>query len=82
METVLLTIALLYLVWSTAILVFDADIWLKDKLKGYKSKEEEEETPPPPVVDLIVRHTYGPKVRAPTETPPNEQGQTTNKEKR
>lgn len=80
METVLLTIALIYLVWSTAILVFDADIWLKDKLKGYKSKEEEEETPPPPVVDLIVRHTYGPKVRALTETPPNGQGQTTNKE--
>ena len=80
METVLLTIALIYLVWSTAILVFDADIWLKDKLKGYKSKEEEEETPPPPVVDLIVRHTYGPKVRVPTETPLNGQGQTTIKE--
>ena len=80
METVLLTIALIYLVWSTAILVFDADIWLKDKLKGYKSKEEEEKTPPPPVVDLIVRHTYGPKVRVPTETPLNGQGQTTIKE--
>ena len=80
METVLLTIALIYLVWSTAILVFDADIWLKDKLKGYKSKEEEEKTPPPHVVDLIVRHTYGPKVRAPTETPLNGKGQTTIKE--
>lgn len=80
METVLLTIALLYIIWSTAILVFDADIWLKDKLKGYKPKEEVEEAPPPPAVDLIVRHTYGPKVRAPTETPPNGQGHTTNKE--
>lgn len=80
METVLLTIALLYIIWSTAILVFDADIWLKDKLKGCKPKEEVEEAPPPPAVDLIVRHTYGLKVRTPTETPPNGQGHTTNKE--
>lgn len=29
MEAVLLTIALLYMIWSVAVLVFDADIWLK-----------------------------------------------------
>lgn len=27
MEAVLLTIALLYMIWSVAVLVFDADIW-------------------------------------------------------
>ena len=38
MEAVLLTIALLYMIWSVAVLVFDADIWLKNKLKADKPK--------------------------------------------
>ena len=58
MEAVLLTIALLYIVWSTAILVFDADIWLKNKLKTEKPKDEAKESPPPQADDFIVKHTY------------------------
>lgn len=58
METVLLTIALLYIVWSTAILVFDADIWLKDKLKGGGKSEEAKDSPTSSTDDFIVRHTY------------------------
>ena len=33
MEIMLLTIVLLYFVWSIAVLVFDADIWLRNKLR-------------------------------------------------
>ena len=45
MEAVLLTIALLYMIWSVAVLVFDADIWLKNKLKADKPKYEAKESP-------------------------------------
>lgn len=38
MEIMLLTIALLYFVWSIAVLVFDADIWLRNKLRIEKPR--------------------------------------------
>ena len=58
MEIMLLTIALLYFVWSIAVLVFDADIWLRNKLRIEKNKVEPKESPPIPADDFIVRHTY------------------------
>ena len=58
MEIMLLTIALLYFAWSIAVLVFDADIWLRNKLRIEKGKVEPKESPPIPADDLIVRHTY------------------------
>ena len=53
-----MTIALLYFVWSIAVLVFDADIWLRNKLRIEKPKVEPKESPPIPADDFIVRHTY------------------------
>ena len=76
MEAVLLTIALLYIVWSTAILVFDADIWLKNKLKAEKPKDEAKESPPPRADDFIVKHTY----TVSPKTDSNEHEQATPKE--
>ena len=58
MEFMLLTIALLYFMWSIAVLVFDADIWLRNKLRIEKGKVEPKESPPVPTDDFIVRHTY------------------------
>ena len=58
MEIMLLTIALLYFAWSIAVLVFDADIWLRNKLRIEKAKVEPKESPPIPADDLIVKHTY------------------------
>ena len=58
MEIMLLTIVLLYFVWSIAVLVFDADIWLRNKLRIEKPKAEPKESPPIPADDFIVRHTY------------------------
>lgn len=58
MGIMLLTIALLYFVWSIAVLVFDADIWLRNKLRIEKPKIEPKESPPIPADDFIVRHTY------------------------
>lgn len=58
MEIMLLTIALLYFAWSIAVLVFDADIWLRNKLRIEKTKVEPKESPPIPADDFIVRHTY------------------------
>lgn len=58
MEIMLLTIALLYFVWSIAVLVFDADIWLRNKLRIEKTNVTPEESPPIPAEDFIVRHTY------------------------
>lgn len=58
MEIMLLTIALLYFVWSIAVLVFDADIWLRNKLRIEKTNVAPEESPPIPAEDFIVRHTY------------------------
>lgn len=58
MEIMLLTIVLLYFVWSIAVLVFDADIWLRNKLRIEKPKVEPKESPPIPADDFIVRHTY------------------------
>ena len=58
MEIMLLTIALLYFAWSIAVLVFDTDIWLRNKLRIEKGKVEPKESPPIPADDLIVRHTY------------------------
>ena len=58
MGIMLLTIALLYFVWSIAVLVFDADIWLRNKLRIEKPKVEPKESPPIPADDFIVRHTY------------------------
>lgn len=53
-----MTIVLLYFVWSIAVLVFDADIWLRNKLRIEKPKVEPKESPPIPVDDFIVRHIY------------------------
>ena len=53
-----MTIVLLYFVWSIAVLVFDADIWLRNKLRIEKPKVEPKESPPIPADDFIVRHTY------------------------
>lgn len=58
MEIMLLTIVLLYFVWSIAVLVFDADIWLRNKLRIEKPKVEPKESPPIPADDFIVRHIY------------------------
>ena len=58
MEIMLLTIALLYFVWSIAVLVFDADIWLRNKLRIEKTNVAPEESPPIPADDFIVRHIY------------------------
>lgn len=58
MGIMLLTIVLLYFVWSIAVLVFDADIWLRNKLRIEKPKVEPKESPPIPADDFIVRHTY------------------------
>ena len=81
MEAVLLTIALLYIVWSTAILMFDADIWLKNKLKAEKPKDEAKESPPPHADDFIVKHTYTvtPKTEAKEQeqVTPKENGEAT-----
>lgn len=68
MGIMLLTIVLLYFVWSIAVLVFDADIWLRNKLRIEKPKVEPKESPPITADDFIVRHTYtvSPK-KAPSE---------------
>lgn len=58
MGTILLIISLLYIVWGTAVLVFDADIWLREKLNREKETENVNESPPRPIDDFIVRHTY------------------------
>lgn len=58
MGTILLIISLLYIVWGTAVLVFDADIWLREKLNRKKKIEKVNESPPRPIDDFIVRHTY------------------------
>ena len=58
MEIMLLTIVLLYFVWRIAVLVFDADIWLRNKLRIEKPKVEPKESPPIPADDFIVRHIY------------------------
>ena len=58
MGIMLLIIVLLYFVWSIAVLVFDADIWLRNKLRIEKPKVEPKESPPIPADDFIVRHTY------------------------
>ena len=69
MEIMLLIIVLLYFMWSIAVLVFDADIWLRSKLGIEKVKVEPKENPPIPADDFIVRHIYtvSPK-KVPTET--------------
>ena len=78
MEAVLLTIALLYMIWSVAVLVFDADIWLKNKLKADKPKYEAKESPPPRGDDFIVKHTYtvSPKTDSMEQVKPKEDGET------
>ena len=78
MEAVLLTIALLYMIWSVAVLVFDADIWLKNKLKADKPKYEAKESPPPRGDDFIVNHTYtvSPKTDSMEQVKPKEDGET------
>lgn len=58
MGIMLLIIVLLYFMWSIAVLVFDADIWLRSKLRIEKPKVEPKESPPIPADDFIVRHTY------------------------
>ena len=58
MGIMLFMIALLYFAWSIAVLVFDADIWLRNMLRREKVKVEPKESPPVPVDDFIVRHTY------------------------
>lgn len=58
MGIMLLTIALLYFVWSIAVLVFDADIWLRSKLRIENTNVAPKESPPIPADDFIVRHTY------------------------
>ena len=69
MGIMLVIIVLLYFVWSIAVLVFDADIWLRNKLGIEKVKVEPKENPPIPADDFIVRHIYtvSPK-KVPTET--------------
>lgn len=56
MGIMLVIIVLLYFVWSIAVLVFDADIWLRNKLGIEKVKVEPKENPPIPADDFIVRH--------------------------
>lgn len=58
MGIMLLTIGLLYFVWSIAVLVFDADIWLRSKLRIEKANVAPKESPPIPTDDFIVRNTY------------------------
>ncbi len=58
MEIMLLIIVLLYFMWSIAVLVFDADIWLRSKLRIEKTNVAPKESPPIPADDFIVRHTY------------------------
>lgn len=58
MEIMILTTLLLYFVWSVAVLVFDADIWLRGKLGREKAHVEPKESPPFSDDDFIVRHTY------------------------
>ena len=58
MGIMLVIIVLLYFVWSIAVLVFDADIWLRNKLRIEKPKIEPKESPPIPADDFIVRHIY------------------------
>ena len=58
MGIMLVIIVLLYFVWSIAVLVFDADIWLRNKLRIEKPKVEPKESPPIPADDFIVRHIY------------------------
>ena len=58
MGIMLVIIVLLYFVWSIAVLVFDADIWLRNKLGIEKVKVEPKENPPIPADDFIVRHIY------------------------
>lgn len=58
MGIMLLIIVLLYFMWSIAVLVFDADIWLRSKLRIEKPKVEPKESPPIPADDFIVRHIY------------------------
>lgn len=69
MGIMLVIIVLLYFVWSIAVLVFDADIWLRNKLGIEKVKVEPKENPPIPADDFIVRHIYtvSPK-KVPTKT--------------
>ena len=69
MGIMLLIIVLLYFMWSIAVLVFDADIWLRSKLRIEKTNVAPKESPPIPADDFIVRHTYtvSPK-KVPTET--------------
>ena len=58
MGIMLLIIVLLYFMWSIAVLVFDADIWLRSKLRIEKTNVAPKESPPIPADDFIVRHTY------------------------
>ena len=58
MEIMLLIIVLLYFMWSIAVLVFDADIWLRSKLRIEKTNVAPKESPPIPADDFIVRHIY------------------------
>jgi hypothetical protein len=46
MEIMLLIIVLLYFMWSIAVLVFDADIWLRSKLRIEKTNVAPKESPP------------------------------------
>ena len=79
MEIMLLTIALLYFVWSIAVLVFDADIWLRNKLRIEKTKVEPKESPPIPADDFIIRHTYTVSSKKaqkePVQTKPEDEGE-------
>ena len=79
MEIMLLTIVLLYFVWSIAVLVFDADIWLRNKLRIEKPKVEPKESPPIPADDFIVRHTYTVSSKKaqkePVQTKPEDEGE-------
>ena len=58
MGIMLLIIVLLYFMWSIAVLVFDADIWLRSKLRIEKTNVAPKESPPIPADDFIVRHIY------------------------
>lgn len=58
MGIMLLIIILLYFMWSIAVLVFDADIWLRSKLRIEKTNVAPKESPPIPADDFIVRHIY------------------------
>lgn len=58
MGIMLLIIVLLYFMWSIAVLVFDADIWLRSKLRIEKTNVAPKESPPIPADGFIVRHIY------------------------